>query len=437
VDLILVGLNHKTAPIEIRECLAFSPEKLEEACLQVRDLHLLKETMILSTCNRVEIYALAQDPAPAVGELKRFLSAFHQYPLEKFEQSLYSPVGEEAVKHIFRVASSLDSMVVGETQILGQLKDAYETATGNKTAGPILHRLLPLAFHVAKRVRTETKIGNRAVSVSSVAVELARKIFETLEGKTALLIGAGEMIELATQHLVADGVGKVLVTNRTQERAVALAQKFGGEAVPFGQMEKGLVRADIVISATNSPDFVLGYDQMARVMKERKQTPLFLIDIADPRDVEPRVNDLENVYLYNIDHLQKVADENIQDREKEARKAEGIVEGEVAEFVRWYRSLALTPTIVALRQKFEGIREKELEKTLAHLPNLSEKERKFVEGLTAAIVNKILHSPLSQLKSVTDSARSDSYLDALQALFQLYVEEGGSTPGEEEEKSKK
>ena len=437
MDLILVGLNHKTAPIEIRECLAFSPEKLEEACGEVRKLPLLKETMILSTCNRVEIYALAQDPGPAVGELKRFLSAFHQYPLEKFEQSLYSPVGEEAVKHIFRVASSLDSMVVGETQILGQLKDAYETATGNKTAGPILHRLLPLAFHVAKRVRTETKIGNRAVSVSSVAVELARKIFETLEGKTALLIGAGEMVELATQHLVADGVGKVLVTNRTQERAVALAQKFGGEAVPFGQREKGLVRADIVISATNSPDFVLGYDQMARVMKERKQTPLFLIDIADPRDVEPRVNDLENVYLYNIDHLQKVADENIRDREKEARKAEGIVEGEVAEFVRWYRSLALTPTIVALRQKFEGIREKELEKTLAHLPNLSEKERKFVEGLTAAIVNKILHSPLSQLKSVTDSARSDSYLDALQALFQLYVEEGGSTPGEEEEKSKK
>ncbi len=436
MDIILVGLNHKTAPIEIRECLAFSPEKLEEASRQVHRLHLLKETMILSTCNRVEILALAQDPAPAVWELKRFLSAFHQYPLEKFEQSLYSPVGEEAVKHIFRVASSLDSMVVGETQILGQLKDAYETATGNKTAGPILHRLLPLAFHVAKRVRTETKIGNRAVSVSSVAVELARKIFETLEGKTALLIGAGEMIELATQHLVGDGVGKVLVTNRTQERAVALALKFGGEAVPFGQREKGLVRADIVISATNSPDFVLGYDQMARVMKERKQTPLFLIDIADPRDVEPRVNDLENVYLYNIDHLQKVADENIRDREKEARKAEGIVEGEVAEFVRWYRSLALTPTIVTLRQKFEEIRKKELEKTLAHLPNLSEKERKFVEGLTAAIVNKILHSPLSQLKSVTDSARTDSYLDALQTLFQLSVEEGGSNPVEEEKKRK-
>ena len=436
MDLILVGLNHKTAPIEIRECLAFSPEKLEEACRQVQKLHLLKETMILSTCNRVEIYALAQDPAPAVWELKRFLSAFHQYPLEKFEQSLYSPVGEEAVKHIFRVASSLDSMVVGETQILGQLKDAYETATGNKTAGPILNRLLPLAFHVAKRVRTETKIGNRAVSVSSVAVELARKIFETLERKTALLIGAGEMIELATQHLVADGVGKVLVTNRTQERAVALAQKFGGEAVPFEQREKGLLRADIVISATDSPDFILGYGQVARVMKERKQTPLFLIDIADPRDVEPRVNDLENVYLYNIDHLQKVADENIRDREKEARIAEGIVEGEVAEFVRWYRSLALTPTIVALRQKFEGIREKELEKTLAHLPNLSEKERKFVEGLTAAIVNKILHSPLSQLKSVTDSARSDSYLDALQALFQLSVEEEGPTPGEEGKESK-
>jgi len=430
VDIILVGLNHKTAPIDIRECLAFSAEKLEEANAQARNLPFLKETMVLSTCNRVEIYAVVQDPARSVGELKRFLSAFHGYPLEKFEQSLYSPMGEEAVRHVFRVASSLDSMVVGETQILGQLKDAYETASGNKTAGPILHRLLPLAFHVAKRVRTETKIGNRAVSVSSVAVELARKIFENLEGKTALLIGAGEMIELATQHLVADGVRRVLVTNRTHERALLLAEKFGGEAIPIDQMGKGLAVADIVISATNARDYVLRHEQMARVMKERKQSPIFLIDIADPRDVEPRVNDLENVYLYNIDHLQQVAGDNIRDREKEAQKAESIVEDEVGEFVRWYRALALTPTIVALRRKFEEIRSKEMEKALAHMPNLPEKERKLLEGLTAAIVNKILHPPVSRLKTV-DETQAEAYLDVLQTLFELPVQERGETSAEE------
>jgi glutamyl-tRNA reductase len=430
LDIVLVGLNHKTAPIDIRECLAFSAEKLEEANAQARTLPFLKETMILSTCNRVEIYAVAQDPGRSVGELKKYLSAFHGYPLEKFEQSLYSPVGEEAVKHVFRVASSLDSMVVGETQILGQLKDAYETASRNKTAGPILHRLLPLAFHVAKRVRTETKIGNRGVSVSSVAVELARKIFETLEGKTALLIGAGEMIELATQHLVADGVRKVLVANRTHERALLLAEKFGGEAIPIDQMGKGLALADIVISATNSRDYILRYDQMARVMKERKQAPIFLIDIADPRDVEPRVNDLENVYLYNIDHLEQVAGDNIRDREKEAQKAESIVETEVGEFVRWYRSLALTPTIVALRRKFEEIRAKELGKALSHMPNLPEKERKLLEGLTSAIVNKILHPPVSRLKTVQDETQAESYVDALQTLFELTVQEREETSAE-------
>jgi glutamyl-tRNA reductase len=430
LDIVLVGLNHKTAPIDIRECLAFSAEKLEEANAQARTLPFLKETMILSTCNRVEIYAVAQDPGRSVGELKKYLSAFHGYPLEKFEQSLYSPVGEEAVKHVFRVASSLDSMVVGETQILGQLKDAYETASRNKTAGPILHRLLPLAFHVAKRVRTETKIGNRGVSVSSVAVELARKIFETLEGKTALLIGAGEMIELATQHLVADGVRKVLVANRTHERALLLAEKFGGEAIPIDRMGKGLALADIVISATNSRDYILRYDQMARVMKERKQAPIFLIDIADPRDVEPRVNDLENVYLYNIDHLQQAAGDNIRDREKEAQKAESIVETEVGEFVRWYRSLALTPTIVALRRKFEEIRAKELGKALSHMPNLQEKERKLLEGLTSAIVNKILHPPVSRLKTVQDETQAESYVDALQTLFELTVQEREETSAE-------
>ena len=249
--------------------------------------------------------------------------------MKEFEKSLYSYTGEEAVKHIFRVASSLDSMVVGEPQILGQIKDAYDIATQAKTSGLILHRLLHRAFHVAKTVRTETKISNSAVSVSSVAVELAKKIFESLERKTVLLIGAGEMCELAAQHLVSGGIEKVLVTNRTYERAVTLAEQFKGEAIPFEEMNIGLKRADIVISATDSPQYLIRHDQVAKVVKDRRQKPIFFIDIADPRDIEPSVGEIENAYLYNIDDLQKVTNENIKDREKEALKAEAIVEDEV------------------------------------------------------------------------------------------------------------
>ena len=434
MELIVLGLNHKTAPIELRECLAFPEGELEKALSKAQSYPSLKENMILSTCNRVEVYAAVRETERALLDLKTFLSQYHQLPLKEFESALYSHTGEGAVRHIFRVASSLDSMVVGEPQILGQLKDAYELAAGCKTSGLILHRLLHSAFHVAKRVRTETKIGNSSVSVSSVAVDLAGKIFETLEEKTVLLIGAGEMAELAAQHLVSGGIKKVLVTNRTYERAVSLAEKFQGEAVSFEAIDRGLKRADIVISATDSSHFILGYEQVARVMKERKQKPIFFIDIADPRDIEPRVDDLENVYLYNIDHLQKVASDNIQDREKEAQKAEGIVQDELAKFVLWYRSLSLIPTISALKGKFEEIRKKELEKALSHLPDLSDKEKNALEGLTSAIINKILHPPFSLLKKADEEGNAARYLDALQALFQLSVSNADSSPQQGDEK---
>jgi glutamyl-tRNA reductase len=379
----------------------------------------VRENMIVSTCNRVEVYAATRQTEEAILDLKHFLSQYHGLPLKEFEKSLYSLMGEEAVKHIFRVASSLDSMVVGEPQILGQIKSAYEMAVESRTSGIILHRLLHRAFHVAKRVRTETKIGDSAVSVSSVAVELAQKIFEALEKKTVLLIGAGEMCELAARHLVSGGVEKVWVTNRTYERAVALAQEFKGEAIPFDEMNHGLKKVDIVISATDSPQYLIRHDQMAKVIKERKQKPIFFIDIADPRDIEPSVGDIENVYLYNIDDLKKVADENIKDRGKEAQKAEAIVRDEVIKFVNWYHSLEVTPTIVALRNKFEEIRKRELEKTLSLHPNLSEKEKKSLEALTSAIINKILHTPSALLKQTNEEAMADLYLDALRTLFQL------------------
>jgi len=419
MELLVVGLNHKTAPIEIRECLAFPEDRMEEALSKVHALPSLKENMILSTCNRVEVYAATRETEKAIHDLKEFLSQYHEVSLKEFEKSLYFYVGEEAVRHIFRVASSLDSMVVGEPQILGQIKDAYDISQQAKTSGLILHRLLHRAFHVAKRVRTETKIGNNAVSISFVAVELAKKIFDTLEKKTVLLIGAGEMSELAAQHLVSGGIEKVLVTNRTYERAVALAQQFRGEAIPFEEISKGLRKADIVISATEAPQYLIWHDQVSRVMRDRKQKPIFFIDIADPRDIEPKVGDIGNVYLYNIDDLQRVVNDNIQDRQKEAEKAETIVQDEVIKFVNWYRSLDVTPTIVALKKKFEEIRKNELEKTFSLHPDLSDKERKSIEAMTSAIINKILHDPLTLLKKKEEGLMADLYLDAIRAIFQL------------------
>jgi glutamyl-tRNA reductase len=243
------------------------------------------------------------------------------------------------------------------------------------------------------------------------------------------------MSELAAQHLVSGGVERVLVANRTHDRAVVLAQKFQGEAVPFGEMDAGIRRVDIVISATDSPHYLLRHEQVARIMKERRQKPIFFIDIADPRNIEPKVGEIENVYLYNIDDLQNVANENIKDREKEARKAEAIIEEEMIKFVQWYRSLEVTPTIVALRRKFEDIRKRELEKTFSHLPDLTEKERKSLEALTAAIINKILHAPVTCLKRSNGEASSDLYLDALRSLFQL--SEGVSPPSDEEEEGER
>ena len=419
MELIVIGLNHKTAPIEIRERLAFPEDGMEKALSQVKSLLSLKENMILSTCNRVEMYAAARETEKAILDLKDFLSRYHDLSLKKFEKNLYLLIGEEAVKHIFRVASSLDSMVVGEPQILGQIKSAYNIAAEAQTSGLILHRLLHRAFHVAKRVRTETKIGNSAVSVSFVAVELAKKIFGTLEKRSVLLIGAGEMCELAAQYLVSGGIEKVLVTNRTYERAVTLAQEFRGEPIPFEEVHQGLRMVDIVISATNSPNYLIHHEEVAKVIKERKQKPIFFIDIADPRDIEPKVGDIENVYLYNIDDLQKVANDNIQDREKEAQKAEAIVQDEVVKFVNWYHSLEVTPTIVALRKKFEEIRNKELAKTLSIHPTLSDKEKQSLEALTSAIINKILHDPLTLLKQKNEEEMADLYLDALRTLFGL------------------
>jgi glutamyl-tRNA reductase len=415
----LVGLNHRTAHIEIRERIAFPEDGLDRYMKALYTLPSLTEGFILSTCNRVEIYAATRDPEKGIEEIKKFLAQQHRLPLSEFENTLYVLQGEELVRHIFRVASSLDSMVVGEPQILGQIKGAYRVAHAVRTTGTLLNKLLHKAFSVAKRVRTETNIGNRAVSVSFVAVELAKKIFDHLEGREVLIIGAGEMCELATQHLVRAGVKRVLVTNRTWERAVELAERFHGEAIPFSEISNALLRADIVISSTGSPDLIVTREEVSSIIRKRKQKPLFFIDIAVPRDIDPQVNTIDNVYHYDIDDLQEVAEANMKDRQHEARRAEAIVTTEVEQFCRWYQSLEAVPTIVSLQEKMEEMRKQELAKTLSALPKLSDKERRAMEVLSEAIVKKILHGPITLLKRTSRNSEGESYVDVVKKLFNL------------------
>jgi len=415
----LVGLNHRTAHIEIRERIAFPEDGLDRYMKSLYNLPSLTEGLILSTCNRVEIYAATRDPEKGVEEIKEFLAQQHRLPLPEFEDTLYVLQGEKLVRHIFRVASSLDSMVVGEPQILGQIKGAYRVAHAARTTSTLLNKLLHKAFSVAKRVRTETSIGNRAVSVSFVAVELAKKIFAHLEEREVLIIGAGEMCELATQHLVRAGVKRVLVTNRTWERAVELAARFHGEAISFSELSNALLRADIVISSTGSPDLIVRREEVSSIIRKRKHKPLFFIDIAVPRDIDPQVNTIDNVYHYDIDDLQEVAEANMKDRQHEARRAEAIVATEVGQFCRWYQSLEVVPTIVSLQEKMEEMRKTELAKTLSALPKLSDKERRAMEVLSEAIVKKILHGPITLLKRTSRNSEGESYVDVVKKLFNL------------------
>lgn len=419
MNIIVVGLSHKTAPVEIRERVAFSPTAMEKPLRQVADLPGITEGLIVSTCNRVEIYAVSREAEAGVDRLRRFMADFHGLTLDQLDSHLYDFQGEEAIRHVFRVASSLDSMVIGEPQILGQIKTAYGYAGEFKTAGLILNRLLHKAFSVAKRVRTETEIASNAVSVSFAAVELARKIFDTLEDKTVLLIGAGEMCELAARHFMNNGVSRVHVTNRTFERAQKLAEEFGGKPILFDNFVDHLNQIDIILTSTGAPNFILGHKTIEEVIRRRKYRPMFFIDIAVPRDIDPRVNDIDNVYLYDVDDLQGVVQANLKERHKEAKKAEGIIDQEIGAFFKWLGSLDVVPTIVALRKKLEEIRRAELEKTFGNLKDLGAKERKSIEALTAAIVNKVLHQPMTLLKKSQNEPSGDSYVEAVRVLFDL------------------
>jgi glutamyl-tRNA reductase len=435
-QLILVGLSHHTAPLAIRERLAFPGNELPEVLRTIRARVGLSEAMLVSTCNRVEMYASADDPLEAVRGVREYFGVLAQD--QNLASHLYEHTGAAVARHAFRVAASLDSLVVGEPQILGQVKEAFTLASEAGTMGVLLGRCMNRAFAVAKRVRTETGIAAGAVSVSSIACDLARSIFGELTARRVVLVGAGEMSEAAAKALAQQGT-LLTVVNRNQERARAVAQACGGEAREFDQLSQELVSADVVITSTASPRFVITRELMQGIIKARRHRPLFLIDIAVPRDVDPRVENMDNVFLFDIDDLEQVASQNIAARKREADLAERIIEAEVAAFDAWQRSLTLTPTLVALRERVRGVVRSELDRTLPRLKSLTDAERKMLDAMCDAVVNKLLHRPLTELKKSQAEPEGALLLESVKRLFELQelsaasaTTEGGApilTPG--------
>jgi len=417
-EIILIGANHKTASVELRECLAFSDDETVQALEKLKQKENIREVFLFSTCNRTEVLFIP-DGENNIETIKNFISEFKNIALTKFEDSLYIYKDSDAINHLFNVASSLDSMIIGEPQILGQVKAAFKTATKNNSSGVILNRLLHKTFSIAKRVRKETGIGDNAVSISYAAVELAGKIFSDLSTKSVMLIGAGEMAELAVEHLLSNDVKEIIVANRTFENAVNLADKFNGQAVKFEEMELMLQEVDIVISSTGSTQYILTQSQIKNVMHTRKNRPLFFIDIALPRDIDPDVNKINNTYVYDIDDLQNIVNENIGKREKETIKAQRLIEEAVIKFNKWLKDLEVVPTIIAVKEKIEKITEIETEKTLSTMSHLSDKDIEAIKRMTKAIASRIMHDPIRFLKEPGAHRENSFYLNAARQIFDL------------------
>jgi glutamyl-tRNA reductase len=413
MTLLLIGINHKTAPIEVRERVAISHEELPGATRALAAVPGVTECMIVSTCNRVEILAAVDAPnanSPTDG-LTSFLHRHFGLDPALLAPHLYEHRDQEAVRHLFRVAASLDSMVVGEPQILGQVKEAFAVARASGTVGGHLEHLLQGAFAAAKKVRSETEIGSNSVSIASVAVELARKIFGSLQGRTVFLVGAGKMSELAARHLVQQGAGAILVTNRTLERARRMAETFQGQVIPFGQLYEAASQADIVISSTGAPHPIFLREHGQEFLRRRRNRPMFFIDIAVPRDVAPEMGKLEGIFVYDIDDLQQVAAAHMVERSREATDAEALIEGEVERFHQRQLTVNVAPAIVALQHQAEEIRQAELKHAHARLGSLSAEQIAAVEALTRGLVNKFLHPPMQALKQAArenDAARLEA-----------------------------
>jgi glutamyl-tRNA reductase len=430
MQLLLVGLSHRTAPVELRERVDFNVRGLGEALAAIAERGSTREAVIVSTCNRAEMYVACDDAAATRADLAKFLADFNNVPTGDVAPHVYGVTDLDAARHLFRVAAGLDSLVVGEPQILGQVKEAHTAAAEAQTVGPVLNRLFHSSFAVGKRVRTETALGSGAVSVSYAAVALAKKIFGDLSGRTVLVIGAGEMGKLTALHMKSQGVHHMTIVSRTMAHAARTAEAIGASAAPWKDLDTVLSGSDIVITATGAAAPILTKAHIEAVMRPRRNQPLFMIDIALPRDVEPAAGEIEQVFLYNIDDLQAVVRENLARRASEIDRAEAIVSDEVEKFGAWFRARGAIPTVVALRQRFEAIRRAELERLEFKMASLPPEGRARVDEITRLIVEKLLLMPTEQLKAVGDADTVGAYAEALTRLFGLSDDLAAGGPGQ-------
>jgi len=425
---VAIGLNHRSAPVEIREKMSFHPSQMQKALKELRNCPGIQGVVILSTCNRTEIYAATTDVETGIRTIREFFATHHGIEEAIFEQYLYAHTLYDAVRHLFRVVSGLDSMVRGETQILGQVSNAYQQANDAEVTNKVINVFFQTALAVGKRVRTETLIDQHPVSISYTAVELAKQQFGELEGKGILIMGAGEMSTLTAKHLVSAGATTVLVSNRSYEKAVLLAQECNGRAVRLDDVDQYLEEVDIVISSTASKHFVLMPERMQGIMEKRKNRPMLLIDIAVPRDIHPDVGRIPRITLFDIDDLRGVVDRHHQERELAAIQAEKIIDEEMELFLKWHNSLFVIPTILALQEKGEQIRDLQVERALGHFSGLTPKQEKVIRSMANSIVNHLLHVPIVNLKEYANTSQGHLYTEILQNLFDLNVKEAGKRP---------
>ncbi|MGH9494844.1 MAG: glutamyl-tRNA reductase [Candidatus Sulfotelmatobacter sp.] len=425
----LIGVNHRSAPLEVRERLAIPESRLPDVCRELTTFPGIEEGMVISTCNRVEIVTHTTN---GHADLRGFLHDHFHFGAEELDSHLYEFRDKDVVRHLFRVAASLDSMVVGEAQILGQVKEAYATARAVGAVRGQLDQLFSRAFAVAKRVRTETAVGSSSVSIASVAIELAKKIFGTLQGKTVFLVGAGKMSELAARHLMAHGCASIFVSNRTYERAIGLAQKFDGQAIQFDDLYNMCDRADIVITSTGAPHAIFRREHGEQFLSRRKNRPMFFIDIAVPRDVSPDMGKLDGIFIYDIDDLQQAVAGHVADRRKEAERGEAIIAAEVERFEARLQTLDVVPTIVSLQDHLETIRQAEIDRVRGRLGQLSPEQEIAVEALTRGIINKVMHTPITTLKNAAKESEATTVVDVIRRLFnlQLKAKEAAEEPAQ-------